>query len=70
MKIVLPAQFQDAIRPEVIALVEQVLGQRARTFLSDHDVVQDIGLEVILLEGALDTVDEATSAFATSADGS
>jgi uncharacterized protein YbcI len=47
-------KFQDAVRADVTALVEQVLGRRARTFLSDHDVVHDVGLEVILLEDAVE----------------
>jgi uncharacterized protein YbcI len=50
-------RFQDAVRSEIVGLVERVLGRRARTFLSDHDVVNDIGLEVILLEEALDSVE-------------
>ena len=54
-------RFQDAIRSEVVALVERVLGRRARTFLSDHDVVNDIGLEVILLEEAFDSVERPSS---------
>jgi uncharacterized protein YbcI len=45
-------RFQDAVRPEVVALVERTLGRRARTFLSDHDVVNDVGIEVILLDEA------------------
>jgi uncharacterized protein YbcI len=43
-------RFQDAVRPEVVALVERALGRRARTFLSDHDVVNDVGIELILLD--------------------
>jgi uncharacterized protein YbcI len=43
-------RFQDAVRPEIVALVERTLGRKARTFLSDHDVVHDVGIEVILLE--------------------
>jgi uncharacterized protein YbcI len=54
-------RFQDAVRFEVVALVERVLGRRARTFLSDHDVVNDIGLEVILLEEAFDSVERPSS---------
>ena len=54
-------RFQNAVRFEVVALVERVLGRRARTFLSDHDVVNDIGLEVILLEEAFDSVERPSS---------
>ena len=50
-------RFQDAVRSEVVGLVERALGRRARTFLSDHDVVKDVGIEVILLDDALDSVE-------------
>ena len=53
-------RFQDAIRPELVALVERVLGRSARTFLSDHDVVHDIGVEIILLDSAPDSADESS----------
>jgi uncharacterized protein YbcI len=43
-------RFQDAVRPDMVALVEQALGRTARTFLSDHDVVHDVGIELILLD--------------------
>jgi uncharacterized protein YbcI len=48
-------RFQDAVRPEVVALVERALDRRARTFLSDHDVVNDVGIEVILLAETFDS---------------
>ena len=43
-------RFQDAVRPHIVSLVEGVLSRKARAFFSDHDVVRDIGIEVILLE--------------------
>ena len=54
-------RFQDAVRSEVVALVERTLGRRARTFLSDHDVVNDVGIEVILLDEAFDSVERPSS---------
>ncbi len=50
-------KFQDAIRPDVVSTVEQVLGRKGRAFLSDHDVVHDIGVEIVVLEAALRPVD-------------
>lgn len=52
-------RFQDAVRPDVVDLVERVLGRTARTFLSDHDVGRDVGVEVILLESVGDPVDDS-----------
>ena len=43
-------RFQDAVRPDIVALVERTLGRTARTFLSDHDVVHDVGIELVLLD--------------------
>ncbi len=54
-------RFQDAVRPDIVALVERTLGRTARTFLSDHDVVQDVGIELILLDELDDTAGEARS---------
>lgn len=55
-------RFQDAVRPDIVELVERILGRTARTFLSDHDVVHDVGIELILLEALKDTAGEARSA--------
>ena len=55
-------RFQDAVRPDIVALVERTLGRKARTFLSDHDVVHDVGIELILLDELEDTAVEARSA--------
>jgi uncharacterized protein YbcI len=54
-------RFQDAVRPDIVALVERTLGRTARTFLSDHDVVHDVGIELILLDELEDTAGEARS---------
>lgn len=51
-------RFQDAVRPDIVALVERTLGRTARTFLSDHDVVHDVGIELILLDEREDTAGE------------
>ena len=52
-------RFQDAVRPDMVALVERTLGRTARTFLSDHDVVNDVGIELILLDELEDTAGAA-----------
>ena len=52
-------RFQDAVRPDMVALVERALGRTARTFLSDHDVVHDVGIELILLDELEDRAGEA-----------
>jgi uncharacterized protein YbcI len=54
-------RFQDAVGLDIVALVERTLGRTARTFLSDHDVVHDVGIEVILLDELEDTAGEARS---------
>jgi uncharacterized protein YbcI len=54
-------RFQDAVRPDMVQLVERTLGRTARTFLSDHDVVHDVGIELILLDELEDTAGEARS---------
>jgi uncharacterized protein YbcI len=55
-------RFQDAVRPDIVELVERTLGRTARTFLSDHDVVLDVGIELILLDALEDTTGGARSA--------
>ena len=55
-------RFQDAVRPDIVELVERTLGRTARTFLSDHDVVHDVGIELIFLNALDDTAGEARSA--------
>jgi uncharacterized protein YbcI len=41
--------FQDEIRAEAIAIVEQLLQREVIAFLSDHDVERDIACEVFVL---------------------
>jgi len=41
-------KFQDAMKPAVIALVEQVSSREAETMLSDHDVDHDIAIETVV----------------------
>jgi uncharacterized protein YbcI len=45
-------KFQEAMRDDIIGLVEQVTGRRARSLLSDHDVERDIAIETVILEPA------------------
>jgi uncharacterized protein YbcI len=52
-------RFQDAVRPDIVALVERTLGRKARTFLSDHDVVHDVGIELVLLDDLQDAGGDA-----------
>ena len=49
-------EFQDAMREDVIALVEKVTGRSAICMLSDHSPDPDYAVEVVLL------VPEATAA--------
>lgn len=44
--------FQDAFREEAVELVEEVLGRRVATFLSDQSIEPDRAVEVWLLEPA------------------
>ena len=43
-------KFQEAMRDDIIGLVEQVMGRKARTLLSDHDVERDIAIETVIFE--------------------
>ena len=58
---VIASAFQDAVRSEVVALVERVLDRRPARSLSDHDVVNDVGIEVILLAETFDSVERPSS---------
>jgi len=42
-------KFQEAMKPDVIALVEQITSREAETLLSDHDVDCDIAIETVIL---------------------
>ena len=42
--------FQDAMRKDISTLVETATGRETETFLSDHDVVADIAIEVVLFK--------------------
>jgi uncharacterized protein YbcI len=48
--------FQGALRDQAIAAVERVTSRRVVSFMSDHDVGQDLGAQIFVLEpGANDT---------------
>ncbi len=42
-------EFQDAMREDIKALVERVLGREARCMLSDHSPSPDFAVEVLIL---------------------
>lgn len=43
-------KFQEAMRADIVGLVEQVTGRSARSFMSDHDVHTDTAVELVTLE--------------------
>jgi uncharacterized protein YbcI len=43
-------KFQEAMRTEIVALVERVTGRSAKSFMSDHDVLSDTAVELVTLE--------------------
>ncbi len=43
-------KFQDVMRPEAIAAIEEVTGRHVRTFLSDMDPEAGVSIELFLLE--------------------
>jgi uncharacterized protein YbcI len=45
-------KFQTAMADDIKALVERVTGRQPLTLLSDHDVTQDLAVEVVMLDGA------------------
>lgn len=45
-------RFQLAMSRDIIALIEDVTGRRGRTMLSDHDVQNDIAVEMVVYEDA------------------
>jgi uncharacterized protein YbcI len=42
-------RFQQVMRDEFVAIVEQTTGRRVKTFLSETDLEQDVSVEVFLL---------------------
>jgi uncharacterized protein YbcI len=44
-------KFQQAMSRDIMDLTEQVTGRPARSLLSDHDVVNDIAVETVVLDG-------------------
>jgi len=42
--------FQDAMRQEIVDLVETATGREAGSFLSDHDTGSDIAVEMVLFK--------------------
>ena len=43
-------KFQSAMREEIVALVSGVMDRPVKTLLSDHDVVNDVAVETVVLE--------------------
>ena len=55
-------RFQEAVRDEFIAVVEQVTGRKVRAFLSDTDIETDVSVETFLLDGDRTSMDGFESA--------
>jgi uncharacterized protein YbcI len=47
-------KFQSAMRTDIISLVGAVMDRPVKTLLSDHDVVNDIAVETVVLEPVAD----------------
>jgi uncharacterized protein YbcI len=43
--------FQGALRDQAVAAVERITSRRVISFMSDHDVGQDLGAQIFVLEG-------------------
>ena len=43
--------FQDTMEADAKARMEELSGRRVVSFLSDHDVIQDLAVEVFVLDG-------------------
>ena len=41
-------RFQEAMRADITALVEEVTGRKAKSFLSDHDTITDVAVEMVV----------------------
>ncbi len=44
--------FQDAMRGRIEGLASDVLGRESHSFLSDHDVANDVAIEVVVFDPA------------------
>ena len=44
-------EFQEAMRDEIVGLVEEQTGRKVKCLLSDHSPDPDYAVEVLLLEG-------------------
>jgi uncharacterized protein YbcI len=55
-------RFQEAVRDEFIAVVEQVTGRKVRAFLSDTDIETDVSVETFLMDGDRTSMDSFESA--------
>lgn len=42
--------YQEAIRQQACALVEEITGRRVKTFLSDHSIEHDFAIECFVRE--------------------
>ena len=45
-------KFQEAMRNDITALVERVTGRTTASFLSDHDAVKDVAVEMVVFADA------------------
>jgi len=45
-------KFQSAMREEIMSLVGAATGRPVRSLLSDHDVINDIAVEIVVLDPA------------------
>lgn len=41
-------RFQEAMRADITALVEEVTGRKTKSFLSDHDTMKDVAVEMVV----------------------
>jgi uncharacterized protein YbcI len=46
--------FQDAMRPDAAATIEELTGRRVVGFMSDNHIDPDLGIEAFVLEQAAD----------------
>ena len=45
-------KFQEAMRSDITELVERVTGRSTASFLSDHDTVNDVAVEMVVFADA------------------
>ena len=55
-------EYQGAMREDLVALIESMLGRKVIAFLSDNHLDPDIGIEAFVMERQEDGADEAEAA--------